>query len=88
VAADAKFDALRRSSMTREDIHRRISILCRRRHGNALYAVAYLTQEASTEVLERLLEAVEEFDSVSRQGIPLGDHLAAFEERFGCRPAI
>lgn len=72
--------------MDRSDTHRRISILCRRRHGNALYAIGWLTGVESTETLEQLLEGLEEFERVNRAELPLSNHLAAFQERFGRKP--
>ena len=72
--------------MDRSDTHRRISILCRGRHGNALFALGYLTQMEQTVVLEQLLEALEEFHLKSGELLPGSEHLVAFEERFGRIP--
>lgn len=69
--------------MSRADVIRAISIHCRRRHEAALYAMAYLVQEESTETLERLLEALLELQAV---GPDWKSHLAAYAERWGRLP--
>jgi hypothetical protein len=68
--------------MNRTDVLRRIAAVSRRDWTCGLFALGYLSHDASTETLEALLTALEE-----RQELPDSpDHLAAYRERWGRVP--
>lgn len=75
-------DQLSGGAMNRTDTHRRISALVRQSHGTSLYAVGYLTQDASSELLSELLAGLEEYAAPTDRP----DHLAAYSERYGRLP--
>jgi hypothetical protein len=68
--------------MDRSNTISKISVLCRRDHGAALWALAWLALDLPTADLERLLEHLEEFQRVHTSGA----HLDAYAERWGRRP--
>lgn len=70
--------------MTRSDTLRAISRLVRGDHSAAIFALGYLTIEEETEVLERLLENLTEFDLQTQQP----NHWAAYNERWGRTPKL
>jgi len=69
---------------TREDTLRRMAYLCRNRHDVALWVIAYLTVDITTEFLESALEGAEELAMHDR--LFPRSHYEVFVERFGVEP--
>lgn len=69
--------------MKHTDLLRALAIRCRVDRQAALFAVAWLAADQSSEDLQSLLEALDELQRLIGQP----DHLTAYEERWGRRPA-
>jgi hypothetical protein len=72
--------------VTREDSLRRLAYLARSRHDVALWAIAFLSVDISTDMIANCVEGAEELAAIKLPFIR--SHLEAFEERFGVRPRL
>lgn len=70
--------------MDRSNLMRQLASICRQSPEAALWCLGYLCQTLESDVLEDCVEGAQEVARAWRG--PTGDHLRAYEERWGRRP--